>query len=78
MNQLLVCAFAAVCACVWGYPDGAPEEACGSMVPEHFFDPTPGGNDRYAIDVVDNEDGSFEGGMSNHRARSLILIYMYF
>ena len=40
-------------------PDGAPEQACSHMYPEHFVAATDA--DEYSISAEENEDGTYTG-----------------
>ena len=54
----LLC-LAALVGLAVAYPDGAPEESCEDMLPQHFVDPEEGGQERYILIVTDNGDDSY-------------------
>lgn len=61
MLSLMSALILALVGCATAYSDGAPEEACETMTPEHEFNPRPGGNDLFGISVEGNGDDAFTG-----------------
>lgn len=44
-----------------GWPSGAPENACSSMVPQHVPNPTADQNVDYSLSSSQNGDGTYTG-----------------
>ncbi|XP_037786430.1 uncharacterized protein LOC119582285 [Penaeus monodon] len=42
-----------------GWPSGAPDSACNSMIPQHVPNPKPEPNEHYSISSIQNPDGTY-------------------
>ena len=59
--QLILLLFLLSAGVCVAYPDGAPEDACVTMMPDHFGLPDRPGEGRYALTVDILEEDMFRG-----------------